>query len=401
MSDNTASFSSLGLIEPLTRQLETLGYDAPKGVQQVSVPALLKGCDVKVKANTGSGKTAAFALPLLQRLNMTPPAGRGRKVRALVLSPSRELAMQVGESIRSYGALLQPKLKVVTVFGGVSVNPQMIALRGGADILVATPGRLLDLISKNAVKLNQLETLILDEADKLLSLGFSDELSKVFSLLPNQRQTALFSATFGDEVSALASKVLRQPLDIALEESTDKADIEQRVFEVAQERKTQLLINLIKQQNWRQLLVFANARQTCNRLQQKLQRAGIKTQVFHGDKSQGNRVSVLNDFRQGKLQILIATDIAARGLDIDKLPAVVNYELPRSPADYVHRIGRTGRAGESGQAISLICPDEFHHFRVIEKKHKLRLQREQFPGFELPAAATNVSKDKKTPQQKG
>lgn len=399
MSDNTASFSSLGLIEPLTRQLAILGYDAPKGVQQASVPALLKGCDVKVKANTGSGKTAAFALPLLQRLYTTPPAGRGRKVRALILSPSRELAMQVGESIRSYGALLLPKLKVVTVYGGVSVNPQMIALRGGADILVATPGRLLDLLDKNAIQLNQLETLVLDEADKLLSLGFSEELARVFSQLPNQRQTALFSATFGDDVSALAGKVLRQPLDISLQESTDKADIEQRVFEVAKERKTQLLINLIKQHKWRQLLVFANAKQTCNRLQQKLQRAGIATQVFHGDKSQGNRVSVLNDFRQGKLQILIATDIAARGLDIDKLPAVINYELPRSPADYIHRIGRTGRAGEAGLAISLICPDEFHHFRVIEKKHKLRLLREQFPGFELPAEAVNVSKDKKPPQQ--
>ncbi|MGI2261473.1 DEAD/DEAH box helicase [Shewanella sp. GXUN23E] len=400
MSVHNATFSGLGLLAPLTRQLAALGYDAPRGVQLAAIPAMLQGQDVKVQANTGSGKTAAFALPLLQRLMMIPPSARGRFVRTLVLVPSRELAMQVGESIRQYCAQISPAPSVLTVYGGVSVNPQMMALRGGADVLVATPGRLLDLLGKNALKLDRLETLVLDEADKLLSLGFADELSQLFARLPKNRQTALFSATFGDEVTALAGKVLRQPLDITMTAETDKADICQRVIEVAAERKTQLLIQLIKQNQWPQLLVFANAKQSCNRLQQKLQRAGINTQVFHGDKSQGNRGAVLNDFKQGKLQILIATDIAARGLDIDKLPAVVNYELPRSPADYIHRIGRTGRAGESGLAVSLICPDEFHHFRVIEKKHKLRLPREQVCGFELPAQQPDVSQDK-NPQSKG
>ncbi|MCF1429124.1 MAG: DEAD/DEAH box helicase [Shewanella sp.] len=385
MNVHHATFADLGLMAPLTRQLSQLGYDSPRGVQLAAIPAMLQGRDLKVQANTGCGKTAAFALPLLQRLMMTPPSGPRRFVRTLILTPSRELAMQVGESIRKYCAQISPSPRVLTVYGGVSVNSQMMALRGGADVLVATPGRLLDLLVKNALKLDRLEALVLDEADKLLSLGFADELSQVFDRLPKNRQSALFSATFGDEVTALAGKLLRDPLDVTLAVETDKADISQRVIEVAAECKTPLLIQLIKQHKWPQLLVFANAKQTCNRLQQKLQRAGISTQVFHGDKSQGKRVSVLNDFKQGKLQILIATDIAARGLDIDKLPAVVNYELPRSPADYIHRIGRTGRAGESGVALSLICPDEFHHFRVIEKKHQLRLSREQVSGFELPA----------------
>lgn len=399
MQTHPISFQSLGLIPSLCQQLDTLGFNQPTAVQQHSIAPMLAGADIRVRANTGSGKTAAFGLPLLQLLSGRTANARGNQVRALVLLPSRELAQQVGADLRRYGAQLNRPLKIVTLFGGVSLNPQMLALRGGADIVVATPGRLLDLLGKNALKLAQLEHLVLDEADKLLGLGFSDELNALFAQLPTRRQTAFFSATFGDTVAALADSLLNQPVVIDLCQQTEPADIHQQVYEVEQPRKTQLLIKLLAQHQWPQVLVFANAKQTCNRLQQKLQRAGIRAEVFHGDKSQGNRSSVLDSFKQGRIKLLIATDIAARGLDITGLPAVVNYELPRSPADYIHRIGRTGRAGASGEALSLICSDEFHHFRVIEKKHKLRLPRQQFPGFEFTPEQSSVTASAKPVSQ--
>ena len=388
MSDisSTTDFNALGLISPLVSQLKLLNYTKPTQIQSAVIAPLLKGVDLQARANTGSGKTAAFALPLLQLLcqkNNNESKRSANTIFSLVLLPTRELAAQVGQRIKDYGALLQPHIKVVTAIGGVSINPQMQSLRGGADILVATPGRLLDLVAHNAIKLNRVKHLVLDEADRLLGLGFNQELTALLNQLPKDKQTVLFSATFDQEVNELIEQLLKNPLKIDLLPEQDKVDIEQRVFEVSKERKTALLINLLKTNDWSQVLVFANAKVSCNRLLQKLDKAGIPAEVFHGDKSQGNRSSVLNKFKTGGSRVLIATDIAARGLDIDNLPAVINYELPRSPLDYVHRIGRTGRAGKQGTAISLINPDEFHHFHIIEKKNKFKLTREQYAGFEV------------------
>lgn len=381
---NTRDFSSLGVIEPLVYQLKKLNYVKPTEIQSLAIKPLLAGRDLQARANTGSGKTAAFCLPILQQLFQAGETkSNTNSVQALILSPTRELAIQIGDSIKQYGELLIPRLKIVTAVGGLSINPQMQRLRGGADVLVVTPGRLLDLLAHSAIKLTQVKYLVLDEADKLLSLGFNEELSKVLRLLPNKKQTMLFSATFGDEVSLLANQLLTKPINIDVDNSQNKAEIVQRVFEVNKERKTALLINLLKSNDWPRVLVFINAKVACNRVQQKLIKAGLVAEVFHGDKSQGNRSSVLEKFKRGDIRILIATDIAARGLDIEKLPAVINYELPRSPVDYVHRIGRTGRAGEQGYSISLICPEEFHHFHIIEKKNKFKLPREQYLGFEL------------------
>jgi superfamily II DNA/RNA helicase len=320
---------------------------------------------------------------------------QGNYVTGLILVPTRELAKQVADSIKSYSAHLNGAVKTVAVFGGVSVNTQMLALRGGTDILVATPGRLLDLISSNAIKLDLVSTLVLDEADRMLSLGFTEELSALLALMPKKKQTLLFSATFPEQVKALTQELLNNPIEIQVQ-SSDASTLVQRVFTVNKGDKTAVLAHLIKQNEWRQALIFVNAKHHCEHLAEKLAKRGITAEVFHGDKGQGERSRVLDGFKAGDIEVLIATDIAARGLDIEKLPVVINFNLPRSPSDYMHRIGRSGRAGEVGLAISLIDHEDYHHFTVIEKKNKIRLVREQVKGFE----AAEVSSDSITAVKK-
>ena len=376
------SFEQLGLSAALLRSVSELNYRAPTPVQQAAIGAILQGRDVRACAQTGSGKTAAFALPLLQRLAAQQPH-TPRPLRALVLVPTRELAAQIGEALRSYATHLQPPLKTVTVFGGVSINPQMMALRGGADIVVATPGRLLDLVANNALRLDAVQSLVLDEADRLLDLGFADELAQIARQLPPRRQNLLFSATFPQEVTQLAAALLHDPLliDIAATPAT-APPILQRAIAVDAGRRTQLLRHLIEQHGWRQTLVFVATRHAAKHVAEKMRRAGIDTAALHGDQSQFERTQTLKDFKAGRFPLLIATDVAARGIDIAELPAVVNYDLPRSTTDYLHRIGRTGRAGETGVAISFVSADSEAHFRLIEKRHTQRLPREVIAGFE-------------------
>jgi ATP-dependent RNA helicase RhlE len=378
-----ASFATLGLHPLLMSALTELGYQQATPVQQTAIPAILQGRDVVAGAETGSGKTAAFALPLLHTLHTQTTAthAKGNQVRALIIAPTRELAIQIGQAINAYGQYLQPRLKVCTVFGGVSINPQMLALRGGADIVVATTGRLLDLLQHNALKFDALQTLVLDEADKMLSLGFSEELAQVLAALPKKRQNLLFSATFPPELEQLIASLLHNPVGINLAKQ-DENLIEQHVYTLEAERKNAALIHLIKTGDWQQVLVFASAKNTCNRLVLKLEKAGIQAAAFHGDLSQSARNNALADFKAKHIRVLIATDVAARGIDIQQLPYVVNFDLPRSANDYIHRIGRTGRAGQQGYAIALICPDEYEHFKLIEKRMKKRLPREQIEGFE-------------------
>ena len=399
---SSSSFATLGLIPPLLTRLSELEYQQPTPIQAQAIPSVLAGRDLIVGANTGSGKTATFALPLLHHLseaknkNKTkPPTDKGNYVAGLILVPTRELAKQVADSIKSYAAHLNGEIKTVAVFGGVSVNTQMLALRGGTDILVATPGRLLDLISSNAIKLDKVQTLVLDEADRMLSLGFTEELSALLALLPKRKQTLLFSATFPEQVTALTQELLNNPIEIQLQ-SSEASTLVQRVFTVNKGEKTAVLAHLIIQHSWRQALIFVNAKNSCNHLAEKLAKRGISAEVFHGDKGQGARSRVLDGFKNGEIEVLIATDIAARGLDIEKLPVVINFDLPRSPADYMHRIGRSGRAGEVGLAISLIDHEDYHHFSVIEKKHKIWLDREQVEGFEVDedAIAALLAQDK-------
>ncbi|HNG46685.1 MAG TPA: DEAD/DEAH box helicase [Agitococcus sp.] len=376
------TFSHLGIDSLLVKAVNELNYQQPTPIQQTAIPAILQGRDVVAGAETGSGKTAAFALPLLQRLSQQAQTSqaKGNQIRALILAPTRELAIQIGQAINSYGQYLQPRLKVCTVFGGVSINPQMLSLRGGADIVVATTGRLLDLMAHNALKCDALAYLVLDEADKMLGLGFSEELTQILKALPKKRQNLLFSATFPPELQQLIEQLLHQPLEINLAKQ-DENLIEQHVYVVEQERKNAALIHLINSENWQQVLVFASAKNTCNRLVLKLAKAGLQAAAFHGDLSQSARNKALEDFKAKKIRVLIATDVAARGIDIQQLPYVVNFELPRSANDYIHRIGRTGRAGQQGYAVALITEEDEDHFRLIEKRMKKRLPREQILGL--------------------
>ena len=378
-------FTELGLIPPLLARLTELEYQQPTPIQAQAIPSVLAGRDLIGGANTGSGKTATFALPLLQKIHKGKPlssqSSKGNYVSGLILVPTRELAKQVADSIKSYAVHFNGAIKTLAVFGGVSANTQMLALRGGTDILVATPGRLLDLISSNAIKLDLVNTLVLDEADRMLSLGFTEELSALLALLPKKKQTLLFSATFPEQVQALTQTLLNDPVEIQVQ-SSDASTLVQRVFTVNKGEKTAVLAHLIKQHQWRQALIFVNAKNNCEHLAEKLSKRGISAEVFHGDKGQGARSRVLEAFKAGEIEVLIATDIAARGLDIEKLPVVINFNLPRSPSDYMHRIGRSGRAGEVGLALSLIDHEDYHHFKVIEKKNKIRLEREQVEGFE-------------------
>ncbi|AAZ26802.1 DEAD/DEAH box helicase [Colwellia psychrerythraea] len=380
-----ATFTELGLITPLLARLAELEYHQPTPIQARAIPSVFAGRDLIAGANTGSGKTATFALPMLQKLREDISSGsknsKGNFVTGLVLVPTRELAKQVADSIKSYAVHFNGEIKTLAVFGGVSVNIQMLALRGGVDILVATPGRLLDLISSNAIKLDKVKTLVLDEADRMLSLGFTEELTALLALTPKKKQTLLFSATFPEQVTTLTQELLNNPIEIQLQ-SADASTLVQRVFTVNKGEKTAVLAHLIQQEQWRQALIFVNAKHHCEHLAEKLAKRGITAAVFHGDKGQSERSRVLDGFKAGDIEVLIATDIAARGLDIEKLPVVINFNLPRSPSDYMHRIGRSGRAGEVGLAISLIDHEDYHHFSVIEKKNKFRLKREQVEGFE-------------------
>ncbi|MCC7700760.1 DEAD/DEAH box helicase [Janthinobacterium sp. GW460P] len=383
-------FSSLGLIPALVRAVEKAGYAAPTAIQAAAIPAILRGSDVLGAAQTGSGKTAAYALPLLQAL-MAPVSGP-RQVRALILVPTRELAAQVGQTVHALAKPLPIKLKISVLFGGVSINPQMMDLRGGADIVVATPGRLLDLVRQNAVKLGGVSLFVLDEADRLLDMGFSEEIKAILALLPGQRQNLFFSATFPDSVQALADSLLQKPVRIEVaSEPKDQPDIVQRAITVDVPRRTQLLRYLILQQQWDRVLVFVATKYAAEHVADKLQRAGLHVGAFHGEFSQGTRSQLLADFKAGRLQVLVATDVAARGIDIAGLPAVVNYDLPRSAVDYTHRIGRTGRAGESGTAISFVTADTEAHFRLIENRNDLRIVREVVAGFEPTELPTPVS----------
>ncbi|WP_369934709.1 DEAD/DEAH box helicase [Xanthomonas tesorieronis] len=388
-------FTTLGLAPELlpafSRALDAAGYTAPTAIQAQAIAPILRGDDVLACAATGSGKTAAFALPLLQRAALAPAS---RRVRGLVLVPTRELAAQVGDTLQALGRYLPRRVKVATVAGGASINPQMLKLRGGADIVVATPGRLLDLVAHNAVALDAVGTLVLDEADRLLALGFDAELGRILALLPRRRQTLLFSATFPAEVEALAQRLMRGPRRIGEDAAAAApATIRQRAIEVDSAQRTALLRHLLHSEAWPQALVFVASQRGADNLAEKLGKAGVLAQPFHGELSQGRRNQALAGFRSGQVQVLVATDVAARGLDIAQLPVVVNYDLPRATADYTHRIGRTGRAGADGLAVSFVDAASEAHLRLIEKRQRLRVPRERIAGFEptqtaAPAAAT-------------
>lgn len=376
------SFSGLGLSPHLLRAVAERSYSAPTPIQVAAIPAVLAGRDVWAQAQTGSGKTGAFALPIIERIHHSKRE-IPRRLHAIILAPTRELAAQIAESFGRYGRYLPEHARVVTAFGGVSINPQMIALRGGADIVVATPGRLLDLIDHNALRLSALSTLVLDEADRLLDLGFAEELGCIISLLPERRQNLLFSATFPPAVQSLAEKLLRDPIRIEVADSpvTTPAIVE-RAIEVDAPRRTQLLRHLVQTNAWTRVLVFVATKYATEHVAEKLRRLGIAAGALHGELSQGARTQALANFKNGTLHVLVATDLAARGLDIAHLPVVVNYDLPRSAIDYTHRIGRTGRAGESGVAVSFISAGTHAHFQLIEKRYARSLPREQIEGFE-------------------
>jgi ATP-dependent RNA helicase RhlE len=376
------TFVSLGLSAPLLLALDELGYEAPTPVQGAAIPVILAGRDLWASAQTGSGKTAAFVLPMLERLSAARLAERA--VRSLILVPTRELAVQTGQAIARYDRHLRAAPKVCVAVGGVAIERQQRALDDGAQLLVATPGRLLDLIEKKTLSLHGLETLVLDEADRLLSLGFADQLAALLALLPGDCQRLLFSATFPPKVVALAEQLLRDPVAINLDAgATPAADvIQQRVIEVDAGQRSALLQHLIAAHAWPQLLVFVASRLAAEELALTLTRAGVRAWPLHGELGQDARTQTLTDFKAGRFQVLVATDLAARGLDIAQLPAVLNFDLPRSAADYTHRIGRTGRAGESGVALSFVSASTAAHFRLIEKRHRIELTRERVPGFE-------------------
>lgn len=395
------SFESLGLSAEILRAIAEQGYEIPTPIQQQAIPVVLAKRDLLAAAQTGTGKTAGFTLPLLQRLmtasspipspaqssaarKVGQPVKRvseSRPIRAVILAPTRELAAQVAENVSLYSQFLP--LRCTVVFGGVNINPQITRLRRGVDILIATPGRLLDHIERGTVALNQVEILVLDEADRMLDMGFIHDIRKVLALLPKQRQNLLFSATFSREIKQLAGGFLNNPAIIEVApEQTSAATIQQRVYPVDRHRKRELLSYLIGSGNWQQVLVFMRTKHGANRLVKQLEEDGLKAAAIHGNKSQGARTRALAGFKDGSMRVLVATDIAARGLDIDQLPHVVNFELPNVPEDYVHRIGRTGRAGRGGEAISLVCVDEHKLMRDIELLLKRKIETTVLPGFE-------------------
>ncbi len=378
------SFETLGLGPELLRAIQDTGYTEPTPVQKQAIPAVLAGGDLLAGAQTGTGKTAAFMLPILERLKpglSTSPSPARHPLRVLILTPTRELAAQVEEAAKVYAKHLP--LRSTVIFGGVNINPQIDALRKGVDLLVATPGRLLDHAGQKTIRLDQVEVLVLDEADRMLDMGFIHDIKRVLSLLPAKRQNLLFSATFSDEIKALADRLLHSPAMIEVARRNTAAEtVAQTVLPVDRGRKRELLSKLIRDGKWSQVLVFTRTKHGANKLSEQLEKDGIDSAAIHGNKSQGARTKALSDFKAGKVRVLVATDIAARGLDIDQLPHVVNYELPMVAEDYVHRIGRTGRAGSTGEALSLVCVDEQKLLTGIEKLLKRAIQKRVVPGFE-------------------
>ncbi len=376
------SFSDLGLLPELLRAVADKGYDSPSPIQVQAIPAVLAGRDVLAGAQTGTGKTAGFVLPILQRLVADTARGSHPAPRALVLTPTRELAAQVAESARNYGKYL--KLRIIQVFGGVNINPQISSLRTGCDVLVATPGRLLDLAQQRAVDLSKVQVLVLDEADRMLDMGFIPDIRRIIKLLPAKRQNLLFSATYSDDIRSLAERLLHDPLSIQVAPRNAPIElVEQRAYRVQKEQKRHLLVHLIQEGQWRQVLIFTRTKHGANRLTQQLEGAGIRAAAIHGNKSQAARVKALDLFKRGQVTALVATEVAARGLDIKELPQVVNYELPNVPEDYVHRIGRTGRAGALGEAISLVSADEGSLLRDIERVLKRSIPTVPTPAFKI------------------
>ncbi len=398
------SFEALGLRAELVRAVADEGYTEPTPVQAQAIPVILQGRDILAGAQTGTGKTAGFTLPMLQLLAERTAGGDAsrRPIRALILTPTRELAAQIEESVRGYGRHL--RMKSTTVFGGVSMNQQIGALRRGVDILVATPGRLLDHLQSRTVDLSRVEILVLDEADRMLDMGFIRDIRRILIAVPSKRQNLFFSATFTPEIRELADSFLKSPVEVAVAKSTETADlISQVIHPVDKDRKRAVLEHLINSGDWRQVLVFTRTKHGANRLAEQLDKEGISADAIHGNKSQGQRTRALAQFKLGKVRVLVATDIAARGLDIEQLPHVVNYELPNVPEDYIHRIGRTGRAGSSGQAVSLVCSEEGEFLRDIERLLKRNIERVVVEGFQPTGAPlrTDVSSGaSRRPQQR-
>lgn len=391
------SFTSLGLIEPLVRTTEELGYIEPSPIQKQAIPAILLGRDVLASAQTGTGKTASFVLPILQKINNKPRA-KSNCTKVLIVTPTRELAAQVQESIVQYGRHLT--LRSTVVFGGVKINPQMMKLRQGVELLVATPGRLLDLYQQKAIRLDEVDTLVLDEADRMLDMGFIHDIKRIIHLLPKNRQNLMFSATFSDEIRTLVKNILNQPVEIDVApRNITAAAVKQTIHPVDKSRKAALLSHLIHKNKWGQTLVFSRTKHGANKLVKQLAEDQIYAAAIHGNKSQSQRNKALAEFKSGELHVLVATDIASRGIDIDQLPCVVNFDLPQVAEDYVHRIGRTGRAGASGVAISLVSADEIGQLSAIEKLIKRKLDRIEVEDFEpnhnLPTTAQSTNQPKR------
>ncbi len=404
-----AGFAAFSLADNILSAITKAGFDTPTDIQAQTIPAVMAGKDILARADTGSGKTAAFVLPLLDSLsNVYSASQKGRFnagsrvasncVQVIVLVPTRELGVQVAEVFRQMSKNISPAIKCQCVFGGVKINPQMMALRKGADVLVATPGRLLDLVEQNAIKFNQVKALVIDEVDRLMKGDFQEEIDRIIKLLPNQRQNLMFTATFPDSIRKLVREVMTEPEIVNMDEFVDDLDIEQRVITVNHDQKNDLLAHLLDENDWKQVLIFCSAKRTCDNLVKKLEKRQIEALAMHGNKEQSKRSLALNKFKAGESRILIATDVAARGIDIKQLPCVINYDLPRSPNDYTHRIGRTGRAGEKGLVISLIAHHEFQHFSVIERHNGLSLEREVVEGFEVDEVAPAMPR--KSPKKK-
>ena len=379
------TFRNLGLSADLLRAVAEQQYTEPTPIQQQAIPAILKGQDVLASAQTGTGKTAGFTLPLLQRLKAPGSSPTRRAPRALILAPTRELAAQVSDSVKTYGKYLT--LRAAVIFGGVAIEPQIQVLRRGVDIVVATPGRLLDHLNQKTLDLSHIEILVLDECDRMLDMGFIHDIRKVLAKLPPSRQTLMFSATFSPEIQKLANTLLKTPTLIEVAPRNTAAEqVTQVVHLVDRDRKRELLSHMIGFHNWKQVLVFTRTKHGANRLAEQLAKDGLKATAIHGNKTQAARTRALSDFKQGKVRVLVATDVASRGLDIDQLPYVVNYELPNVPEDYVHRIGRTGRAGNTGRAVSLVCKDEYPYLKSIERLLNRTFPKDAVPGYEPTAS---------------
>lgn len=396
------SFNSLGLSQSIVRVLCNKGYEIPTPIQEQAIPAVLEGRDVLGAAKTGTGKTAAFALPMIDLLSKGNAAS-ANCARALVLTPTRELAAQVQECIQTYGKYLPPRSNVV--YGGVKINPQMMKLRRGVDILVATPGRLLDLYRQNAIKFNEIELLVLDEADRMLDMGFLPDVQKILALLPRVRQNLLFSATYSEDIRSLAKGIMRNPVEVTVDaENSTAPEVEQLVIPVDKMHKRKLLSHLIQKNKWQQVLVFTKTKRGANKVARQLHSKGIEAAAIHGEKSQGARTKALKGFKEGDFRVLVATDIVARGLDVKELPQVVNFDLPHVAEDYVHRIGRTGRAGSSGHAYSLVSVEDFKNLCQIERLIQLQIPRKEIDGFEpvevVPPSPKLQPQKKKRPKKK-